>query len=228
MADKIVYVHPTAESTEGVEVITPKALDGFLAEGWEIVSTKGTKVGEVKVDRVHLRRAGANGIVHAPEKPKRPKRDLARRDGGFLGTVSPAAGGPGALSVPVGNRSFLGGGSDFAGLPGLETAGSLVVQHAYAMGVDAAHTGGSEADCPWPSGLGASQWRKGFREGLASQGGGAGQGTAGRDTGDAYANGMQAAKGPEDAEVSCPYPSNTPHYRAWLRGFRDGGGRVEG
>ncbi len=207
MTDKIIYVHADHTSTS-VTILTPRALDVLLKEEWQVKQQSRRKIDGTLVDVYHLYKPSKErglAVQHGPPAP--PSRpDLVEQHRGG----NDARG----LSVAPSNNSFLGT-SDFNGLPGLKIANSLVLQHGYAMGVDAAKRGEPITTCPWPDGVGRTQWLRGYKAAGASG-----------DTTDAYAAGKLAAKGDADLEVHCPYPSGTPHYNEWLRGFREAGGTV--
>lgn len=229
MADRIVYVHPSLPSTDAVTITRPAEYDALLEAGWEIVATKNTKVDGKQVEKVHLRRREDNRGVSVRRRPAEDDGEEAPRSRGGALSVLGDQRGPGAgtgVAVARGGASFLGGGSDFAGLPGIAVGSSMLIQHAYSMGADAAHQGLSESDCPWPPGeVGATQWLRGFR--AAAKAATTGGDPTGGPTAEAYEAGRAAAKGDDDLEVHCPYPEGTPHYQEWLRGFRDAGGRIE-
>jgi ribosome modulation factor len=211
VSDKIVYVHEDHES-DTVTIITPKAFDALLEEGWEIQMSETKRV------------SGKRVMMHKLYKPSK-ERGL---------TVQPSArdernaimerqhtGGSDARGVMVAasNNSFLGT-SDFNGLPGLKVANSMTINHAFSMGTDAANRGEPESSCPWPSGLGRSQWINGYRAaGRANL-----QSNGSLD--DARVAGTAAAKGADDDEAHCPYPTGTPQYNAWLEAFKAAGGKV--
>jgi len=214
VSDKLVYVHPDHES-DSVNVITPKAFDALLTEGWEIKSSTTKRIDGKKVDLHHL---------YKPSK----ERGLttvqpSERDESHALMEHQHRGGNDARGVMVApsNNSFLGT-SDFDGLPGLKIANSLVIRHAFASGTDAANTGLPESTCPWPSGLGRTQWLNGYHAAVRAN-----------DTksdvwgslDDAREAGANAAKGVEDDEVSCPYPAGTRQYNAWLEAFKAAGGK---
>ena len=211
MSDKLVYVHPDHES-DSVNVITPKAFDALLAEGWEIKSSTTKRIDGKKVDLHHL---------YKPSK----ERGLAtvqpsERDESHALMEHQHRGGNDARGVMVApsNNSFLGT-SDFQGLPGIKVANSMVIQHAFAMGTDSANKGEPESACPWPSGLGRTQWLNGYRA--------AGRANVSAELlDDARVSGYNSAKGADDREVTCPYPNGTPQYYAWLEAFKEAGGKV--
>lgn len=205
MSDRIVYVHHNHEA-EGVSIITPDDLNHLLeTEDWQIKRRTRKKIDGKMVDEVHLYKPSRERGLSVQAPPaEQPSQALVARDGqGF----------------PVStNNSFLGT-SDFKGLPGLQVASSMQIEHAYAMGVDAAHRGQPASACPWtPGSIAGTQWMRGYTAG----GGAVGQ----AHTQDAYAMGRQSAQGPKNLEVHCPYPPGTPQYNEWLRGFKDGGGDV--
>jgi len=215
MSDRIVYVHPD-HTSDSVTIITPKAFDALLEEGWEIKKSDEKKISGKKVSVHHLfKPSKERGLSVVGEgSPKRDEMGLMiRRD---------QASGERGLALSN-NRSFLGD-SDFQGLPGVQVATSKLIQHAYSMGADAANQGQPKEACPWPTGnVAATQWLKGYASAVLNGAAGAGE----ADTKDALEAGKLAAKGDADLEVHCPYPANTPHYHAWLRGFKENGGRVE-
>lgn len=215
MKDRIVYIHPDFES-ETTTVITPKDFDDLLEEGWRIKERKRQKVEGKMMDVVHLVKVEKNDNAVAVRQQPQQQRSMA---------VVPHQDNPGGShSVAISkNQSFLGV-SDFQGMPGLQVGTSMMIEHAYAMGVDAAHRGGSPADAPWPAGtIAGTQWLKGFAAGAKAQGH---DSTPGGSTKDAYEAGKLAGKGDADLEVHCPYPRGTPHYDDWLRGFQETGGKV--
>jgi hypothetical protein len=146
---------------------------------------------------------------------------VSRRDEVFPGAGHLPPGGV----LARGGASFLGGGSDFAGLPGIAVGGSVLIGHAFSLGADAANQGGTAEDNPFPTGApGHHQWLDGFTK-AAQQMGKSDDPSSGL-VDDAYAAGKRAGKMPKDAEVDCPYRAGTPQYRAWLRGFQEVGGEV--
>ncbi len=210
MTDKIVYVHADHEA-EGVNIITPQDLDELLEADWSVKDQSRKKIDGKMVDVYHLYKPSKERGL-AVQQPRRQRQDVAE--------LQQHRGGNDArgLAVAPSNNSFLGT-SDFNGLPGLKVANSLVLSHSYAMGTDAANRGEPITNCPWPEGVGRTQWLKGYKA--------AGKGGAQGDTSDAYAAGKLAANGDADLEVHCPYPSGTAHYNEWLRGFREAGGVVQ-
>jgi ribosome modulation factor len=212
VSDKVVYVHADHES-DSVNIITPKAFDALLEQGWEIKESSTKRIDGKKVDVHHLYKPSKErgvSVVQPSERDERTSLMEHQHRGG-----SDARG----VMVAPSNNSFLGT-SDFQGLPGIKVANNLVINHAYAMGTDAANTGQPESACPWPSGLGRTQWLNGYR-------------AAGRQAhapatslDDARDAGTAAARGAEDDEVSCPYPTGTPQYQAWLEAFKAAGGKV--
>lgn len=215
MTDRIIYVHPD-HTSDSVTIITPKAFDALLEEGWEIKETKTEKISGKKVTVHHLYKPSKErGLsVTGGDRPQRDEMGLA---------IRPERGGESTRSLALSNnRSFLGG-SDFEGIPGIQVATSKLIETAFSMGTDAANQQQPESACPWPSGIGRTQWLRGYHAAVKA-------GAAGADPAllkDAYEAGKLAAKGDENLEVHCPYPANTGHYHEWLRGFKEAGGRVE-
>jgi hypothetical protein len=92
------------------------------------------------------------------------------------------------------------------------------------MGVDCAKTGGFAHDCPFgPGTLPHQEWHKGF----AAGGGNMPVPESKEAMEEAYTFGKQAANGPPDLEVSCPFPPRTELYKEWCRGFTENGGKLE-
>lgn len=216
MSDKIVYVHPshTAKSTT---IITPKELDVLLeSDDWVVKDKIQKKIDGKMVEVYHLCKPSKNrGLTYGSGGVRGPKNDMGlaiRTQTGERGM---------ALSN---NNSFLGD-SDFNGLPGIQVATSKLISHAYSMGADAANTGKTVSACPWkPGNVAATEWLKGFAAANRARGGGAAQEP---DTAEAFEAGKLSGRGEKDLEVHCPYPSGTPHYDAWIEGFKESGGRVE-
>lgn len=212
MSDKIVYVHPDHES-DSVNIITPKAFDALLAEGWEIKSSETKKVSGKRVDVHHLYKPSKERGLATVQPSERDERNSLMEHQHRGGNDA-----RGVMVAPS-NNSFLGT-SDFQGLPGLKIANSLVIGHAFGMGTDSANKGEPESACPWPSGLGRTQWLNGYRAA------GRQANTPAGSLDDARAAGTTAAKGADDDEVSCPYPPGTLQYTAWLEAFKEAGGKV--
>jgi ribosome modulation factor len=211
VSDKIVYVHENHES-DTVTIITPKAFDALLEEGWEIQMSETKRVSGKRVMMHKLYKPSKErGLTVQPSARDERNAIMERQHTGG----SDARG----VIVPASNNSFLGT-SDFNGLPGLKVANSMVIGHALAMGTDAANRGEPESNCPWPEGIGRTQWIKGYRMAAKAHTGGEGA------TNDAYEAGKLAGVGDPDLEVHCPYPSGTAHYNAWLKGFKETGGKV--
>ena len=207
--DRIVYVHPDHTSST-TTIITPKSLDALLEEEWAVKEQSRKKVDGKVVDVYHLYKPSKErGLsVRDQEQPQRNDMGLA---------IRPQVSGERSMALSN-NRSFLGD-SDFHGLPGVQVATSKLIQHAYSMGADAANEGKDISACPWkPGHVAATQWLKGFYAGGGKNGG--------TDTSDALAAGKLAGKGDPDLEVHCPYPAGTPHYKAWITGFKEAGGKV--
>ena len=215
MTDKIVYIHPDFES-ETTTITTPKDFDALLEEGWRIKERSRQKVEGKMMDVVHLIKVekNRNAVAIRREQPQRSNEVIQH------GNPS------NTRAVTLGkNNSFLGE-SDFVGLPGLQVGTSMMIEHAYALGVDAAHAGKPDSACPWDKGtIAGTQWYKGWNAGAKVQG--HSNHEAGGETHDAYTLGKLAAKGDDDLEVHCPYPAGTPHYEDWLRGFKKAGGKVQ-
>jgi hypothetical protein len=205
VSDKIVYVHPDHEA-EGVTITTPQELDALLESGWAVREQSRRKIDGKMVDVYHLHKERGLSVVQPSERDERHALTEHQHRGG-----NDARG----VMVAPSNNSFLGT-SDFNGLPGMKVANSMIINHAYSMGCDAAKRGEPITNCPWPEGIGRTQWLKGYKAAGASG-----------DTTDAYAAGKFAAQGDADLEVHCPYPSGTAHYNEWLRGFKAGGGVVK-
>jgi ribosome modulation factor len=216
VSDRIVYVHADHES-DSVNIITPKAFDALLEQGWEIKSSETKKISGKRVVVHHLYKPSKErgvSVVQPSERDERTSLMEHQHRGG-----SDARG----VMVAPSNNSFLGT-SDFQGLPGIKVANNLVINHAYAMGTDAANTGQPESACPWPSGLGRTQWLNGYRAaGRTNQ---QPKSDVWGSLDDAREAGTNAARGAEEDEVSCPYPTGTPQYQAWLEAFKAAGGKV--
>ena len=219
MSDKIVYVHENHES-DTVTIITPKAFDALLEQGWEIKLSETKKV------------SGKHVMMHHIYKPSK-ERGLAtvqpsERDESHALMEHQHRGGNDARGVMVApsNNSFLGT-PDFNNLPGMQVTNSLQLQNAYARGTDAANRGWGKESNPYVIGtIASTQWLKGYAAG--SHGRGAQSSDLGGLTHDAYELGRAAgAMADPDLEVHCPYPPRTIQRDEWLRGFKEAGGRVE-
>lgn len=218
---KIVYVSETPFSTEHVTVISLNALSELLDDGWSVRKRERKKLKNgkksVPVDYVELEKvkvtAAPRSVVRRDEPGDYGSRDLS--EGGFGRSISHA-------------NSYLGGGSDFSGLPGVQMHSSRFTENAFGNGVDAAKLGQGIEDCPFPKEAAPrlhEEWMRGFHAGAAD-----GEGTTPNDKvsgEEAFALGKRAAKGPPDLEVTCPYPQSSRLYKEWLRGFEEAGGAVD-
>jgi hypothetical protein len=230
MATKIIYVSP-AHHGQGpdLDILSPKALNALLEEGWDVSLTEKCKVPHpdtrkaVMVERYTLTTKN-RGLTVAKKDPEREERRLARRQEREARSLDR---GLSTLPQQTDNGSFLGGGSAFRDLPGVSVINGSTPDKAFMMGVDDAYMGKPVDSNPFPPGMILhDKWRLGWEKGATAQGGG-GPGTDAAPDGDAYHLGKQAAKGPKDLEVSCPYPHGTSAFSRWLQGFKDGGGEVE-
>jgi hypothetical protein len=232
MTEKIVYVSIERITSDAIKVITPRMLDDLLEEGWTTAHQSEVEIDGRKVQVYRLRKREDRALARRERESRAPaprrsrdddRRSVARREDHLPGVgnmVVPAGG-----VVARGGSSFLGGGSDFAGLPGIAVGGSVLVGHAFSLGADAANQGGAAEDNPFPPGApGHHQWLDGFTRAVQQMG--RTDDPASGQTDDAYAAGKRSGKMPDDAEVDCPYRHGTPQYQAWLRGFQEAGGRV--
>ncbi len=216
---KIVYVSEIPFDTDALTVIGPKKLTELMEDGWTVRTQTRRKITNnlgkpVTVDYITLEKVVERAVAR--------RREDDEDSGDSIGTNSrslTAGGGIGNVG------SYLGGGSDFSGMPGIEVRTSKTLDNAFGMGVDCAKTGGTINDCPFPPGdKFHEQWMRGFHE----AGGSAEEGKPSQEAmAEAYGFGKRAASGPPDLEVSCPYPPNSALYAEWLRGFKDAGGKIE-
>ncbi len=222
---KIVYAwEDDPFSTDHFDVISPRQLNDLMEEGWSQLKSERRKIMHpvkkklVSVDRITLGQEGAK----AP-----PPREVARREefdemGNPTGRALMQPGGGHQLSR---GGSYLGDGSDFAGL-GLNLASSKMTENAFGMGVDCAKTGGTKDNCPFPPGNPIyTKWQNGFAAGVADtekQESGRGDPVAAKE---AYALGAAAGRLPDDAAVDCPYSQGSFLFKEWLRGFTENGGK---
>ncbi len=220
---KIVYVSESPFSTEHVTVVSPNALADLLEAGWVIRKRERRKLlhptnhSKVPVDYIELGK-----VVEAQERSvrRREPEDYGTSESRELSTDF-------SRSISHAN-SFLGGGSDFAGLPGVQMHSSRFTENAFGAGVDAAKLGNGLEACPFPETAARlrEEWQRGWHAGTADTNGG----TSPNDKisgAEAFALGQRASKGPPDLEVTCPYPPGSHLYKEWIRGFSDGGGEVK-
>lgn len=228
MATKIVYVSLTAAGkNDTIEILTPAQLNALLEEGWDVLERKDHQLPDPKNPRrkatvtEYLLTTKNRGLTVSRPSEGREERRVARR------VERDQRRAERAVSLSGGdNGSFIGSGSSFANLPGVGVVDSTAGPKAHMMGTDAFHAGKLIEDNPFPKGsFPHEQWARGYNAAEQSQ---FGAGNGDKSTGeDPYELGKRAAKGPKDLEVSCPYPSDTPPYRRWLRGFQENGGEVQ-
>ncbi len=242
MPDRVVYLvsaMPKKSASSSLEFVDDEELGILLSQGWEVSTTipdRLVKVAgkSVKATMMVLKSAGENRGLVMRDEPTR-----ARRAGGTMVTVTDDFGGrqqmePGHALVRVidkmerallnmGDPGHLGGARNH-NMPGLQIVSGEIVQKAFDVGLMAARRGESEDANPWPGTEAGQNWLKGFRLGQRD----APQKADPIAAEEAYQVGLRTTKdfGPNDV-VTCPYPPSSPLREHWIRGFRDGGGRVE-
>lgn len=220
-------VHVSAEhhcTTDAMDILSPKALNKLLDEGYSIikrkkVTLKHPKTGkQATVDELQIATASEErGVATVkPERGVRPRVPDAEAPGHEL-----------SLSRPD-NGSYLGGGSVFGGImrqTGIQVGSNMAGDAAYGMGVDCAKLGGLASENPFPAGsVPHREWMNGFGAG----GGDMPVASPPEALEDAFKQGKITAKrAGKDTEVSCPYPQGTDLYSKWLEGFEAGGGTIE-
>jgi ribosome modulation factor len=247
VADKIVYlvssITEAMRNEPGLAFVDDADLSGWVSAGWEVVNTIPREVQagkrKVKATMIVLRRAGDNRGVSTVDRGHR--HDDLDRPGNAMVTVTDDFGRqsqitPASMMIRtlekmstslanLGDTGHLGGARNH-NIPGLQIISSEVVQKAFDVGLLAQRRGEQPDACPFPSGSEAAmQWLRGYRtgEGAPAQ-------KATQDALDeAYRVGHSTAKlHAEHDVVTCPYPAGSPLRPAWVKGFTEAGGRVEG
>lgn len=222
---KIVYVGEKPFDTDALTVIGPKQLDKLLEEGWTVTNQEQRKVSDPKGKKVAVDRITLGKVIER-QISRRQQNDIVER--GFLGQEERGVSTPGGHSLSHAN-SFLGGGSDFAGLPGVQMHSSRYTENAFGNGVDCSKTGGTKDDCPFPPSAAKlrEEWMRGFDAGdadtLKNGGSTPNDKIAGEE---AYQMGAKSAKGDKNLEVVCPYPPGGFLYNQWVKGFSENGGEL--
>jgi hypothetical protein len=245
VADKIVYlvsaITEAMRSEPGLAFVDDADLSGWASAGWEMVNTipREVVVGKrkVKATMIVMRRAVDNRGVSTTDRPGRGDD----HPGSGMITVTDDFGretqtSPAAMMVRtmdrmeraltnLGDPGHLGGARNH-NIPGLRIISSEIVQKAFDVGLLAQRRGESATACIFPSGTEAAvQWLRGYRTGEGAPVQEANQSSLD----EAYRVGHETAKlHAIDDVVSCPYPAGSPLRPAWLKGFTDAGGRVEG
>jgi hypothetical protein len=242
--DRIIYlvqkVTPAMSESE-LEFVDDAALNKLLAEGWEtstVMPDRKVSVGSktVVADRVMLKLAGENRGLALADDQRAPHRGgmVTVRDDFGRAVQVPADQAMANMLAEVkqslqrtGEASHLGA-SQNHNLPGLTIVSGQMVSKALDIGSLAANRGDPVESNPFsPSSEAGQQWLAGYRMRQRSQGQ---QVQVSGDAADAaYRAGRQTAlQYDPDDQVFCPYPAGSPLRDHWVKGFRDGGGRVEG
>ena len=214
--NKLIYVSAEHHGEyPNISISTPKELSALLDDGWVINKTKREKVvvaeggKKISVERYDLEKVEERGLSTGKQRDE----ERGSRALGFHES-------PNRSVIPGQNDESYLGRSSAGIIPGVRAISASMGDMAYGMGVDGAKAGAAETDCsrfppgskPW------ADWLQGFWKA---------EGKPSADARAAMKEGGKAAKGPEDAEVTCPYTAEQVEYQAWLYGFKLGGGRVE-
>lgn len=226
MPSKLVYVsadHHCASAT--LDILSPKQLDALLEQGFDIIKRSKKKIQHpdtkktVSVEYIELATKSEDRGVSVTQRRNSPPAALVPFDDQGIGDRS--------LSTRSRSGSYLGDGSDFHDVmkaSGIGITAGAGSQMAFSFGVDAAKLGKLADECPFGHGTKEhEEWMKGF----AAGGGNMPVASSPEALAEAATLGRQAAKGGPNDEVSCPYPSSTDLYAAWLKAFEDAGGTVE-
>ncbi len=243
MPDRIIYlvgVLPKKASESSLEFVDDDMLGQLLSEGWEIGTTLPDRVVKaggksVKATMMVLKRAADNRGMVLRDEPMQE-----RRAGGTMMTIHDEFGNqhhvePARALAQVmtkmeralanlGDAGHLGGARNHS-MPGLQIISGEMISKAWDVGFMAARRDEPVESNPFPPGSEVAQrWLRGYR----AAGKALDQDLDSVAIKEAYQSGLTTAKefGQED-EVTCPYPSGSPQRQHWLKGFRDGGGRVE-
>ena len=204
------------EILTAVQLNTLLEMDGLLVKKREKVELAHPVTGaKVKLEFLTLVQPAESRAVSISQQRRDERqteeRALRRRDEDEEG---------GRANQVVSSGSYLG---DTAfSVPGVGKVSGNAGQMAFGLGVDSAKLGGSSDENPFPAGsLPHEEWMRGFMRGGGTE-------AAEVDkTSDAYQLGKRAARGPDDLEVSCPYPNGSTPFKAWVQGFIDNGGKLE-
>lgn len=238
MADRIIYLvaKVTAAMQGGdLEFVDDARLGVLLSHGWETSTTlpdrKVTSGGKsFMATMIVLKNAADNRGVAVRGQDRHGGKELVDTTDEFGNTQRVE---PGKMLVRVmerlsnglanlGDSGHLGSARNHS-MPGLTIISGETVQKAWDCGALAARRGEPASACPFPvPSHAASQWLSGYRGGNSAQSVTNGAADSAFRSGEASAR--QYA---EDDEVSCPFPPGSPLRESWLRGFRNGGGRVE-
>ncbi len=243
MADRVVYLveeitrhHTQAE----VAFVDDAGLGQLLAEGFEITSTlpdrKVKANGKtVKAAMIMLRPAAENRGVSTREQPEYQRDSEGRNlvvvndEFGLPRSMTPAQATMQAMTKAlsrIGDVGHLGGARDH-NIPGLTIISGEMIGKAFDIGTLAGARGDSEDTNPFPGGTAPhTRWIEGFRKYHESTKTQPVTGDVALQEAEAEGYGLAQSLGPKDV-VHCPYLNGNPMKRAWLDGFRRGGGVIE-
>lgn len=248
MPDRVVYlVDKLTKVTKASDLnfITDTQLSDLLAEGYSIASSTERKAGGVACLMMVLKSAADERAVtvhrDVDDEPPRRSRGLAHpatRNVPTTVTTYDEFGGARELSLQqamVETLRTMGRGMTNLGehpghlgapgqhsLPGMTIVSGSSVGRAYDLGMIASKSGQPVESNPWPGTQAGTKWLQGYRAGE-------------KDTDalppaaalECYNEGFHIAQslGTND-DVTCPYQSPAKK-KAWIEGFRAGGGVVE-
>lgn len=238
MADKLIYLVDTY--TKAMDDHEPECLDDTrfaarLSDGYEQLSTlpsKKVKIGSksVQVTPMVLRIKGEKhalsvGAHHSPVDADAPEGTSSRILTTFTSMVDKLTKSVStALARTSDDASHLGQLRDHS-MPGLSIISGELVSKAYDAGAIARDSGQPLSACPFPKGSApATKWHQGWH--AASKVPPTDSAALDRVRADACAL-AQSLSGDDEVEVQCPFRPGTDTHHAWVKGFKEGGGKVE-
>lgn len=248
MADRIVYLvtkQTKVTKASDLEYVDDAQLNKLLADGYSIQSTTPRKMGKLDVTMLVLKPAADERGLSAPmqqDDPMHPRwgREETGRDRGI--SVPDEFGGSRQVSIgqafvqsldkitrglsTLGQHGGHLGAPGNHNMPGLSIISGYDIGRAWDLGLMAQHAGQERQRNPFPAGsIPHTKWLEGWHAGDASAGGSS-EDIHPVAIKECYEHGKSLARrlGPTD-EVNCPYQGQKR--LAWMRGFSDGGGRIE-
>lgn len=246
MADRIVYLvtkKTKVTKASDLEYVDDAQLNKLLTEGYSIQSTTPRKMGKLDVTMLVLKPAADERGLSAPRQEYRPQsgRGDDFRDEDRSVSVPDDFGGSRKVSVGRALAESLGklsrglslmgehsghlGAPGQHNMPGLQIISGHTVGRAWDMGLIAQHAGQDRAANPFPSGTHPhTKWLEGWYAGVVNAA--SGEQVSEHALKECYNQGRALARTlGRDDEVNCPLHGQKRE--AWLKGFVDGGGRIE-
>ena len=247
MPDRVVYLvdkQTKITKASDLEYITDAKLSELLVEGYSIASSTPRKAGGVPCIMMVLKSAADERAVavREPDDIEPPRRRQlshpATRDVPTTVTVHDEFGAAREISMQqamIETMGKIGRGMTNLGehpghlgapgqhnLPGMTIVSGYSIGRAYDLGMIAAKSGQPADSNPWPGTSAGTKWLQGYRAGEKDA-----DALPPAAATECYNDGYHTAQSlGKDDDATCPYQSPAKK-RAWLEGFRAGGGVVE-